>query len=103
MAAASGFKNKRRWQEIGAAALLTCIVALPTMAVIAYAPDLVQEWRNVRQAYGTSTAYALVAVFVILATILAVPGVVFAWQTRGSMDWLLGKRSGDASDDNRVQ
>lgn len=103
MAATPKFKNKRRWQEVGAAALLTCIIALPTMAVVAYTPDLFQEWRNVRQEYGSATAYALIAVFVILATILAVPGVAFAWQTRGSLDWLLGKSGEGAPDESQAQ
>ena len=103
MAVTPKFKNKRRWQEIGAAALLTCIIALPTMAVVAYAPDLFQEWRNVRQVYGSATAYSLVAIFVILAAVLAVPGVAFAWQTRGSLDWLLGKSDQDGANESRSQ
>ena len=96
-------KNKRRWQVIGAAVLLTCIVAVPTMAVVANAPELTQEWRNARQEYGPATAYSLIAIVAILSTILAVPGVAFAWQTRGSMDWLLGKSGDDDPDQSGAQ
>ena len=94
----SKLRNKRLWQEIGSLALLACIIAVPTMAVIAFNP--IQQWQNVRQDYGSGTAYALLAVFVILTTILAAPGIAWALQTRGRMDWLLGK--GDYDDPDEV-
>lgn len=84
-------RNKRFWQEVGASALLTVIVSVPTMAVIAHAPELLQEWKSMRQDYGPGTAYALIAIIVILGSALAIPGAMLAWQSRGRFDWLLGK------------
>lgn len=101
MAALTKFKNKRRWQEVGAATLLTCIIALPTMVFAAYAPDVLREWQSVRQQYGPGIAYALVGVFALLTTLFTIPAIVFAWQNRGSMDWILGKRVDSDPDDNQ--
>ena len=44
-----------------------------------------------RQDYGPGTAYALIAIIVILGSALAIPGAMLAWQSRGRFDWLLGK------------
>ena len=99
MAVSGKFKNRRRWQEVGAAVLLLFIIAVPTMVFAAYVPEAIGEWKNIRRDYGPGTAYALIAVFGVLTALLAIPATAFVLQTRGGVDWLLGEATD--SDGNR--
>ena len=47
-------KNKRRWQEIGVAIVLTVLMAVPTMAMVAYIP----MWSGNGSSSTSSTAPA---------------------------------------------
>lgn len=103
MALSIKIKNKRRWQEIGVAIVLTVLMAMPTAVMVAYIPDVVREWQLIYQQYGPGRAYTLIgifAAFTLLFTGIAIPVV---WHYRGGVDWVLGKPSDDHQAEREAQ
>ena len=95
------FRNRRRWQEAGAALLLLCFIVFVTAVFATYVPDALMQWNGIRRSYGSGTAWGLVAAFGVITGLLAIPATVFVWQTRGGVDLLLGKGKSGASTDEK--